>query len=248
MSPTNAQEDIQPLTQRVGDLNRYLIDLKGYLVVSDALSKNEVDSLNQVIDEQLLPPPTTYNRFGTAPLGSGFLGWHPAFVALIDHASVIDLLQFLLGPSFTLRAIYGIYEERFAGKPIGGRLSSNSIPGAETELSCTVVWNLTDTGPGIGGLCCVDGSHHLRRDLPVSIQAEAHMSPLVVTPDASSGTAIIYASRLVHGNGSWLGPHQRRSLFFEYATTHEGDPQQAIDVPSFPLSRRQHAILGHSNK
>lgn len=247
MSPTKAQEDIEPLKQRVGELNRYLIDIKGYLVLENALSRSEVDNLNLIIDEQLLPPPTTYNRFGTAPLGSGFLGWHPAFVALIDHANVIDVLQFLLGPSFTLRAIFGIYEDRFVGNALNSDLSSHSKIGAETNLSCTVIWNVTDTGPGIGGLCCVEGSHHLRTDLPLSIREEAHMSPHVVTPDAPSGSAMFCTSRLVQGNGSWRGPHQRRSLFFEYETTREESPEQGINLPPFTLTRRQQSILRHSN-
>ena len=62
MSPTKAQEDIEPLKQRVGELNRYLIDIKGYLVLKNALSRSEVDSLNLIIDEQLLPPPRPIYR------------------------------------------------------------------------------------------------------------------------------------------------------------------------------------------
>lgn len=247
MSPTKAQEDMEPLTQRIGELNRYLIDLKGYLVLRNALSKSEIDDLNRIIDEQLLPPPTTYNRFGTAPLGSGFLGWHPAFVALIDHANVFDILQFLLGPSFTLRAIYGIYEERFIGKRLNGELSSHSNFGTESNLACSIVWNVSDTGSGIGGLYCVEGSHHVRVDLPTSIRERPFASPHVVTPDAPAGSAVICTSRLIHGHSPWLGPHQRRSLVFEYTTARGDDPAQVIDLPSFALTRRQQAILGHSS-
>ena len=73
------------------------------------------------------------------------------------------------------------------------------------------------------------------------------MSPHVVTPDAPSGSVMICTSRLVQGNGSWCGPHQRRSLFFEYETTREESPEQVIDLPPFTLSRRQQSILGDSN-
>ena len=248
MPPSKAPKDIEPLSRRVGELDRYLIDLKGFLVVRDALSKREVDLLNQVIDDQLLPAPTTYNQFGTAPFGSGFLGWHPAFVALIDHANVIDILQFLLGPSFTLRAIYGIYEERFVGKPLKDELNPRSKFGAESNLECSVVWNVTDTGSGIGGLFCVEGSHHVRSDLPTSIKERPFASPHVVTPDAPAGSAVICTSRLLYGHSPWLGPHQRRSLVFEYTTTREEHPEQVIDLPSFALTRRQRAVLGHSSR
>ena len=245
MSPPRAQEDVESLSQRVGDLDRYLIDLKGYLVVEDALLTREVDDLNQQIDAQLLPPPTTYNRFGTAPLGAGFLGWHPSFVALVDHPSVIDILQFLLGPTIVLDSIYGIYEERFVGEPLNDELTREAKIGAESRLSCSVVWNTTDAGPGIGGLCCVEGSHHVRSAPPSSTKGAVHSSPYVITPDAPAGSAIICTSRLLRGNGPWLGPHQRRSLVFEYTTLPEEDPACRIALPTFELTRRQLTILGH---
>ena len=247
MSPSRAQKDIDPLTDRVDASQRYLIDLKGYLVIRNALTKSETEHLNRVIDEQLLPPPSTYNRFGSAPLGSGFLGWHPSFVSLIDHGSVIDVLQFLLGPLFTLRTIYGIYEDRFVGKALTDELCSSVKIGAETSLECCVIWNMTDSGPGIGGFCCIEGSHHVRGDVPASIHNDRYRSPFVVTPEAPAGSAIVCTSRLLQGNGIWQGPHQRRSLVFEYTTEAESDTGRRIAVPSFDLSRRQLAILSHSN-
>lgn len=247
MSPSREQEEIKPLTERVGELDRYLIDLKGYLVIEDALSRSETDDLNQVIDDQLLPPPTTYNRFGTAPLGSGFLGWNPIFVSLVDHVRVIDMLQFLLGPLFTLRTIYGIYEDRFVGKTEPSELHSYSKVGAETSLVCSIIWNVTDSGPGIGGFCCVEGSHHVSGDLPESINDNGHLSPFVVTPIAPAGSAIVCTSRLLHGDSSWRGPHQRRSLVFEYTSNTTINPARRIPPPTFKLTRQQQAILGHSN-
>lgn len=247
MSASRAQEDIESLSHRVGDLDRYLIDLKGYLVLKDALLKQEIDDLNHQIDTQLLPPPTTYNRFGTAPLGAGFLGWHPSFVSLLDHPSVIDILQFLLGPTIVLDSIYGIYEERFVGEPLNNELTREASIGAESRLSCSVVWNMTDTGPGIGGLCCVEGSHHVRRAPPSTMNDTIHSSSQVFTPDAPAGSAIICTSRLLCGNGPWLGPHQRRSLVFKYATTHDDDPARRISLPGFDLTRRQKSVLGYAN-
>ena len=247
MSPSKPREDYEPLVRRVGELDSYLIDLKGYLVVNDALSKHEVDDFNELIEAQLLPPPTTYNRFGTAPRGSGFLGWHAAFVALVDHPSVLDILQFLLGPTIILRSIYGIYEERFVGHSLSDELCTNSNVGEESSLSCSVVWNLTNTGPGIGGLCCIEGSHHVRSDLPTSLKDAPHASPHVVTPDAPAGSAIVCTSRLWRGNGSWHGPHQRRSLVFEYSTHFAVDPTARVAHPTFELTRQQKSILGHGD-
>ncbi len=245
MPPSKAQRDLEPAPKRISEIERYLLDLKGYLVIEDALSLGEVNTLNVIIDAQLLPPPTTYNRFGTAPLGSGFLGWDAAFIALIDHSSIVDKLQFLLGPVFTLREIYGIYEERFIGQPLPTELESVEGVTNESHLTCCVVWNLTDTGPGIGGFCCVEGSHHLRLNPPAPIKDELHSSRHVVVPHAPAGSAIVRTSRLVHGNSVWCGPHQRRTLIFEYTTNVEADPDRRIAPPSESLTRRQSAILAH---
>ena len=247
MSPTRTQEDIEQLTERIGELQRYLLDLKGYLVVENALSECETDLLNLAIDEQLLPPPATYNRFGSAPLGTGFLGWHPSFVPLVDHPSVIDILQFLLGPFFTLRSIYGIYEDRFVGKPLGNELRSHGKEGVEASLTCSVIWNITDAGPGIGGFCCIEGSHHVRGSLKTSLIDTRHQSALVVTPNAPAGSAVVCTARLLRGDSSWLGPHQRRSLVFEYTTDKEMDRSRRISLPTYELTRQQKAILGYSN-
>ena len=39
------------------EMQQYLFDLNGYLVIEDALSPEEVATLNQLIDAQNLPPP-----------------------------------------------------------------------------------------------------------------------------------------------------------------------------------------------
>ena len=53
-------------------LQQYLFDVQGYLVIENVLSPEEVAALNQCIDEQQLPTPGKVQRFGSAPDGSGF--------------------------------------------------------------------------------------------------------------------------------------------------------------------------------
>ena len=49
------------------ELQQYLFDLQGYLVIENALSPKAVARLNHIIDEQNLPPPGKSPRFGSAP-------------------------------------------------------------------------------------------------------------------------------------------------------------------------------------
>ena len=66
-------------------LQQYLFDVQGYLVVENVLSPEEVAALNQCVDEQQLPTPGKVQRFGSAPEGPGFLQWGQPFCDLLDH-------------------------------------------------------------------------------------------------------------------------------------------------------------------
>ena len=115
------------------EMQQYLFDIQGYLVVEDALSAGEVAALNQLIDAQGLPPPAESTRFGSAPtlgsslvkaepgvpegearvdqsapVGAGFLDWGQPFCDLLDHAAIMPLLRMRLGDAFRLDRLYGM--------------------------------------------------------------------------------------------------------------------------------------------
>ena len=96
------------------ELQQYLFDLNGYLVIENALTPAEVAELNRLIDQQNLPPPDESPRFGSAPtlgasllkpestvpdsmtlerqpkpVGAGFLNWGQAFCDLLDHPAIM---------------------------------------------------------------------------------------------------------------------------------------------------------------
>ncbi|MEM7531119.1 MAG: phytanoyl-CoA dioxygenase family protein [Chloroflexota bacterium] len=109
------------------ELQQYLFDLNGYLVIENALTPEEVATLNQLIDDQNLPAPEKSPRFGSAPtlqasllnhqnsgdaqrpVGSGFLNWGKPFCDLLDHPSIMPVLRFRLGDAFRLDRLYGMY-------------------------------------------------------------------------------------------------------------------------------------------
>ncbi len=114
------------------ELQQYLFDVQGYLVIEDALSSAEVAALNRLIDAQNLPPPAVSPRFGSAPtlgasllkadefpeskmkgdwgapVGSGFLEWGQPFCDLLDHPAIMPALRFRLGDAFRLDRLYGM--------------------------------------------------------------------------------------------------------------------------------------------
>ena len=91
------------------ELQQYLFDLQGYLVIENVLSPEELAALNQLIDQQELPTPGKVQRFGSAPDGSGFLGWGKPFCDLLTHEAVMPIIRFRLGDCFRLDRIYGMY-------------------------------------------------------------------------------------------------------------------------------------------
>ena len=105
------------------EIQKYLFDLNGYVIVENVLSADEVTALNALIDGyELPPPPENFPRFGSAAgaireSGPGFLQWGKPFVDLMDHPAVLSVLRFRLGDSFRLERLYGIYMR--AGSPAG---------------------------------------------------------------------------------------------------------------------------------
>ena len=94
------------------ELQQYLFDLQGYLVIENILTPTEVVTLNQLIDQQHLPTPDKQLRFGSAaggaPAGPGFLAWGQPFCNLLDHMEIMPILRLRLGDCFRLDRIYGI--------------------------------------------------------------------------------------------------------------------------------------------
>ena len=117
------------------ELDIYLYDLKGYLVVENVLSPDEVTILNNILDDELsdLPndpvarreqtPRTLYDnyRFGMAggsyPSGPGFLSFGKQFCDLIDHPKTMAIMRLQLGDCFRLDRIFGMRMKK--GMPSG---------------------------------------------------------------------------------------------------------------------------------
>ena len=117
------------------ELNQYLYDLQGYLVIEDVLSPQQVADLNAQIDTHAPPFPEDWrtaaaensygvygiSRFGMAggsyPTGPGFLAWGQPFLDLIDHPVVMEVMRMQLGDCFRLDRVFGMRMSK--GMPSG---------------------------------------------------------------------------------------------------------------------------------
>src|SRR2546426_10840483 len=86
------------------ELQQYLFDLQGYLVIHNVLSAAEVAELNRLIDAQRLPSPRESIRFGSAAgkhgPDHGFLNWGEPFSRLLDHETIMPILRLRLRHCF----------------------------------------------------------------------------------------------------------------------------------------------------
>lgn len=201
---------------------RYLFDLRGYLVIPDVLSAAEIAQLNELLDAQGLPAPE--EDTGSARFG-GFLDWGSAYCRLLDHPRILSYLKTILGDGFRLDHYYGIHM-RAGTEQL--RLHGGNTPYDPPEYyhfrngqmynGLTVVaWNLAATGPEYGGFCAVPGSHKANFPCPDSIRTAHTGHEAVVVPDAPAGSVVIFTEALTHGTAAWQARHQRRSLLFKYS-------------------------------
>ena len=241
------------------EMQQYLFDLQGYLVIENVLSKEEIATFNALLDKQDIQMTGERKNFGRAPEGgSGFLEWGKPFCDLLDHPTIMPILQFRLGDCFRLDRLFGfqlregtpggdLHADYGASKTIGREeglperyLKSEARPGEyfhvrDNEILngfVVVSWNLTDTGPDTGGVCCIPGSHKSNYRLPQSIFDEPEKAPCVVIPSAPAGSVILFTEALTHGTTDWKGKHDRRTLLYKYCVSHISWSGKLVEPPT----------------
>jgi hypothetical protein len=202
------------------DDERFRFDLQGFLVRRGVLDLTEVTQLNDAVHQLGLRTPSSHDimsqRF------SGHLSRHPAFLTLLDHPAVIDIVIELCGSTARLDHAYGIVMDR---GNVGLDLHGGGLPwdpaqyyavdrhGMHTGL-IAVQWALSAGRPGEGGFACVPGSHKAAFPVPRGIGLD---DPLVVEVPLAAGDVVIFTEALTHGTLPWRAANQRRTLLYKYS-------------------------------
>jgi ectoine hydroxylase-related dioxygenase (phytanoyl-CoA dioxygenase family) len=208
----------------VTEIEQYLFDLQGFLVVEDALTGAQLAALNEIIDQQIAlvdEPGKLWLRFNR------LLSWGTPFQNLIDNPRISPYLLDLLGPKFRLDHDY-IHIIHQGPGPIGSDLHGGGTPydpcqyyqyknGRMYNGLTAVAYNLTDVNPGEGGFGCIPGSHKSNLPLPAELQDLEHPHACVQEIGGKAGTAIIFTEALTHGTLVWKGQRDRRTLFYKYS-------------------------------
>src|SRR5438093_12648424 len=216
------------------ELQQYLFDLQGYLVIHNVLGAAEVAELNRLIDAQRLPSPRESIRFGSAAgkhgPDHGFLNWGEPFCRLLDHEAIMPILRFRLGDCFRLDRLYGIHMHK--GQTMGamqadyGASARNSFtkPGERLHFPSNgiyegftvVAWNLTDAGPANGGVWFIPGSHQSHFKLPRQIHEAPEKASCVVIPDVPAGSVVLFSQAVMHGTAPRRDDHGPRTRLSQH--------------------------------
>jgi hypothetical protein len=206
------------------DLEFYLFDLQGFLVVENALTPEEILAINQLLDENIAhedEPRKPWIRFDS------LLSWGIPFRALIDNPRITPYLETLLGSGFRLDHDY-VHIIRQGKGPIGSRLHGGGTPydpcqyyvykeGRMYNGLVGVAYHLTDVPSDAGGFGCIPGSHKSNLPLPKEWENLENPPPCVQKISGKAGTAILFTEALSHGTLPWSGKHERRTLFYKYS-------------------------------
>ncbi len=168
----------------ITDLDKYLFDLNGYLILKDVIPHEILNGCNKILDELKNTKPGEWRGhvhghfFGSATEGLNLQQIYEAgepFEYLIDNPGWIDLVKCFVGGEGTHDYTHGplLIDENFAnirgpGEAIG--LHSGPVPWIKRcqfhvhnqKFNCgqiNILMALNDIGPGDGATMVIPGSH-----------------------------------------------------------------------------------------
>jgi hypothetical protein len=234
------------------EIERYVFDTQGCLVLPDILDADEVARLLAGI------PRDAQGNIITAENAATFRGLldleEPLFRALIAHPALVPRLEAILSgvagdpapDRIQLSDEYGLVFERGrlgpwfhnGGTPHHPWLAYHARDGRIHCGLVGVVWALTDVQEGDGGFWYIPGSHKAAFPLPGPVERYERILPCAVQPALRAGSVIIFTEGLTHGTRNWTAPYPRIALFYKYLPGHMAHPRHGTSRPLTPVQER----------
>ncbi len=232
------------------DEDKFLFDLRGFLIVRNVLSAAECRELIRMADEvwPRQPDDGPFRRF------NGISSWGQAFVDPMDDDRVLPYLVELLGKRLRIDHDYCIFMQKGAGSHAlhGGpwRYESDHWyryhDGVMRNGLTVATWNLTDAPQGAGGFVCVPGSHksNFLPHMPRDVARHERAVDWVVQPEMAAGDVLIFTEALIHGTAAWQAEHERRTLLYKYSPPHSTWAKAPYDPAHFAqATARQRRLM-----
>lgn len=236
----------------MNELERYLFDLQGFLVVENALTAAQVTALNRLLDQQVAlnhESKKPWSRFDS------LLGWGKPFRDLIDHPRITPYLLELLGNDFRLDHEYVHIIRQPGTGPIGTFLHGGGTPydpcqyylfrnGRMYNGLIAIAYHLTDVTQGDGGFGCIPGSHKSNFPIPQALENLKQPHSCIHEVSGKAGTAILFTEALTHTTLFWQRAHERRTLFYKYSPYPSTWLRHSYNANDYPeLSETQQRML-----
>jgi hypothetical protein len=200
----------------VTDHDRYLFDVRGWLVLRGVLDVDEVAHYNALLDRLRPEDIADTDERDTA------LRWlfdvHHDFAALMDHEVLFPYLSEFVDGKLRIDGAYALVKLPGEGVALHARPQSprdgtgwyHVHRGAITSGLTGVEWALTDMPVGTGGFRCISGSHKANFEVPFE-ELDSYAEDIPVR----AGDVILFTEALTHGS-MWFGPGARRVLVYKY--------------------------------
>lgn len=216
----------------MNDLQRYLFDLQGYVVLKGVLPLEVVAHLERSLDkfeaaaEGHLPPHVAVTKPRTPEelYLSNIVEGGPEFEQLIDVPEVLDVVREVSLGLFRLNHTYALYHWRdavtplhMAGTPIHPKAHYATSNGQIFSLLTKAVFPIANHGVEDGCFAVVPGSHKSSFARPPG--SEAGLIPV----DASPGDAVVFTEALTHGSLKNVSGRCRKTVFFCYSVGYMPD-------------------------
>ena len=234
-------------------MDDYLFDLRGFVVIENAVAAAFVDELNDAVDEILPLAPGEWHQGVQRREETGVIGDSiqlqqiyeiPPWDRLIAHPAWIEYIKRFVGNQDDFDTNHGpvyIDENFFQSTPEGEGTSIHSGGHKRTkrtqfrhhrgDFHCgqvNVLVALNDIRPGDGATMAVPGSHKQNFEPPFFDSAMGET--LEKVPGATevhldAGDALVFVDSVMHGSARRTNPGHRRFAVFRYG-------------PSWGVSRR----------
>lgn len=230
------------MTRTPSPMDDYLFDLRGYLVLEQALAPDLVARLTTALDAYRDLQPAGWRghvqRSDTDGDAKGYelqnvVSAGGPFSELIDHPSWIEYVRRYCGEVDSY--VEGLFiDEAFASlRSEGGHFGVHSgghrgavrgqyryLDGVWRCGQVNILMALTDVGPGDGGTMVIPGSHKSRLPHPDFArhdgQQRMDQMPGVMEVAMNAGDALLFCDGLSHGASSRTNPGERRVVIYRY--------------------------------
>jgi len=228
------------------DLEIYLFDLRGYVILPAALSWEEVADLNSCLDAiPELEPGEWYGYVHAHSYGESvglnlqqiYEAGEP-FEKLIDHPAWIEKIKYFVGGEGTFDYHHGplFIDENLAnfrkpgeaiGLHSGGNcgIKRNQFQVFNGRFMCgqvNILLALTDIGPGDGGTMVVPGSHKSNFEHPhlstyrMGKNSSGDGMEGAIEVEMKAGDALLFVDAMCHGSAKRANPGTRRIVVYRY--------------------------------